>query len=342
LAVSTPRAISNEKENAMDAAENVVQHLVQMIEGSADRRVTGVVLGMALRLKYPNFQAQDYGSNSLKQFIQTYASRRIGIVGSAGQDVLYGVVGDGKVDHPPKVAQSDTELTSSVQFPPKPHADAQTSACSLPRVEMQAQEPRPQSVRAFPPDLWMAFSSPTSRTSIFAKPETSEIKLASLDQAETLQAAGWNQVRSLCRQDHIDMARDFVATLPAEVQEKVSHLVGLPGKWWFRFYTSLGEMSPEDAAKWKAFHNLRTQQKLVKAFQKSGISPEKVVVTYGSRRERAGSGMSALRERNASGFDASRLEERPPRAGGMDTLRSISDLLSALGKLVENLSDQQS
>lgn len=329
----------------MNDTEQIVQHLSSMIGTSAEKRVTGVVLGMALRLKFPNFHPQDYGSLNLKQFVQTYAADRIRIVGRAGLDVVYANVDGAPITEPsnssiqadPTSRHDQAQLTE-----PAPQQDSEVGHCASDSLEIGSTSPRAQtSPVSFPSDVWMAFSSPNSDYAIFANRETGEIRLDSPERIETLQAAGWSQVRSLSRQDHIDMARDFEATLPPSVKEEVSQLVGLPGKWWIRFYARLEALSQEHAAKWKAFHNLRTQQKLVKALQKSGVPPDKVTVAYASKRGKAEPTAGSGRVRQMARY-ASSSPSPSQRAGDKGTLRSISVLLSAVASLLDNLSDQQS
>ncbi len=185
---------------------------------------------------------------------------------------------------------------------------------------------------SFPPDIWMAFASASPRGSVFVKESTGEFKAAKPDDAASLRGAGWSQIQSLTRDDHIQMARDFVVPLPSDVREAVASMIGLPGRWWLQFYQKLLTTSPEHAGKWKAFHNMRTQQKLVAALQKHGVPLEKIGADY----VREGTAVSAS---VPASFDRNRLRYQASQTRGTDaTLQSVSGLLTALGKLLEDLS----
>ena len=326
----------------MDDVQQIVGHLVNMISTSAERRITGVVLGMALRLKYPAFQAARYDCLNLKQFIEKYASDQIRIVGRAGMDVVYAVVGDSTRESPlnqrEDVIPSGNEAPAGQELPTPLRA---TGPSGGPVAESLGSPTSarlfPQSHYSFPPDVWMAFSSGTSTDTLLFNQTTGELIAASRERSAQLQQDGWNLIKPLTRQDHIDMAREFETTLPPGIKEEVSALVGLPGRWWLQFYSRLEALSPEHAGKWKFFHNLRTQQKLVAALKKCGASLEKFAINYGARKE--GSRAAAVGVGAWSQARESISSLRHPGDGG--PLRSLSALLSALGALVGQLSDQR-
>ncbi len=75
----------------MEDSREVVKHMVAMLESSAQKRLTGVMLGMVVKLKYPDFKPLEYGCTNLKHFVEGHASDKIQIVGKAGLDIVYGM-----------------------------------------------------------------------------------------------------------------------------------------------------------------------------------------------------------------------------------------------------------
>lgn len=327
----------------MNEPQEIAEHLVQLVDTSAERRVTGVVLGAALRLKYPHFRPDEYGAVNLKKFIETYASDRLQVAGRSGLDVVYTICDSFQREQSAQpMGSSDEqlqietpEIETSSEDKPAPLAEENAIAGRMAPGTPPAPHDRPI---WFPKNVWMAFSSVTNKARVLANRDTGEVTAdESVDLSLHRDDRSWVTIPPLTRQDHIEMAREFESTLAPEIRADVGPLIGTPGKWWAGFQIRLSSKSPADAAKWKLYHNSRTQQKLLAALRNAGVATEKVTafVHDRGRLEWAPGQAPSVRE-NISAAVAGAQSGKAP-----DALRSLAALLTSLGSLINDLSNRQ-
>ncbi len=222
-------------------ADLVAKEITRIISTSPEPSVPGTLVAASLKLHIPEFRAANFGCRNLKDFIARYAGDLM-VVGHAGLDARYGMKSSGAISRPEGKLQS-------------------------PGVAAPATETSSPKTRYFDAEAFRAYASPSGVFAAYVNRQTGELRAQAVSSAEL--GGDWVRIPSLSREDHVDMARRFVESLPDKERNELEPLIGAGQQWHVAFWEATRGLNLEPA--WKKSRSDRIAVSLTKALEALGV-----------------------------------------------------------------------
>lgn len=207
----------------------VVDLLLKFVTEAPGQRILGARLGMLLKTECPAFSPAQFQSRNLRQFIRTYAP---GIVeqGKSGPDFFYALSG-----------AAESTLASSGFIEP--------SVVRAPRTTFD----------------WKAFSNPSYPFVLAANRETGEFQTR--NQGAEI-AEPWVTLPKPTSDDHLQIARDFVQTIPEPNRSILAE--GLASPVWFTNFSTVVRQHGLGSS-WATYRTSRLRELFDRSLTELGI-----------------------------------------------------------------------
>ena len=188
----------------MNDASTVVRSIVSLLNSSQGQKLLGSELSVLLRQEHPQFRPSDYSCRNLREFIQRNSPEVLS-VGRSGGDYVY------------------STRAVATSFP----------ASTLETPSTTVTEKRNSSELAIESNVWKTYVSPNGPYRLFVNPQTADFHVVA--PSDTTPGSPWQQIPPCPATMHLQIARDFVATLGD--QEAQAELAGVLQQevWWPQF-----------------------------------------------------------------------------------------------------------
>jgi len=218
---------------------SIASRIVEVIEKSPQKRVTGSELALFLKFTFPGFSPGAYSCLNLRAFVQRFVSG-IGQIDRSGGDIVYGLrsqISD----------QSDKAGTVSPAI-----------TATQPEVGTSAPVDR---------RIWKTFASPNSFWKLFGHPETGQLTVISPGKPGL--PSPWVMISPCPPETHLQIAKDFVAGLLDENQRNVLSQTLSQLRWWDYIFSAAERLGI--ATNWQVFRRRRLQGEFFRSLQRLGI-----------------------------------------------------------------------
>ncbi len=225
--------------------QSVSEFLLKSINDAPSQRILGAQLGGLLKSACPNFSPSEFQSRNLRQFIRTHVPA-IEEKGRSGPDYIYG-------------------LASSAD--PQP-------------IEGGPALPRSPSASGLRTSFdWKAFSNPSYPFVLAANRDTGAFQS---QRPNARLSEPWVLLPKPTPEDHLQIARDFVQTLPEATREILGAVLADP--IWYATFSTVAKsngVGPE----WASFRTLRLRETFDTSLAAAGIPGQRAMPArpYGVR-----------------------------------------------------------
>jgi hypothetical protein len=228
----------------MPEKSEIVAALLGALKDAAPRPLSGSTLAVVLKARFADFEPAQFGSRNLRDFVRKYAAGEISEAGRAGMDVVYALPGECA-----PIAASG---------PPGERGGDAVPAGGRPGPLAQLiNEPR----------VWKTFVSPSSPFRLFFAPEAGRIRLAYKGDEPR---PGWREIPRIAESVLSTFARDFLATLPTNLQEQIAPTLSAP-RWWIPFFEAIRAFGLERA--WLEYRRGRITREFERVLAAHNIAP---------------------------------------------------------------------
>ncbi len=289
----------------MHSLQDIVSHVVSLVQGSGDHTVTGTQLRALLSFRFPDFLPAHYGCKNLRDFLVQHVPA-VKEVARKGMDYVYGLAGSDR-----SVVVTATPGPSAQQaFPAGVGALAEASS------------------------VWRTFASPRTVYRLYGDPQSG--RLVAVPPGGAPPESSWRMIPSCSAEKHVEIARTFVASLPSQsnrdlLTQFLTEWVGRP-QWWVPFYNIIKQLGL--ASEWNQFRRQQISHQFKAALTEAGIpatSLPRMDVT-----ERTAATGPPLR-RSPSEEDAARLRKVAAAVVNRMSLTELRALTVKLGDVLDVL-----
>jgi len=209
--------------------QSISESLIKFVSDAPGKVVLGARLGGLIRAAHPTFSPSLFHSRNLRQFIHTHVPEIIER-GRSGPDYYYGLASNGE----------------GVALP----------ALSAP----------PFSSRSRTTFDWKVYSNPSNPFAVVANRLTGELEIRT--QRSGL-SEPWVEVPKPTSEDHLQIAREFVKTLPETAQPPLSSLLN-DSLWYVSFSATARNCGV--GSSWAAFRTSHLRNRFSTSLAELGIS----------------------------------------------------------------------
>jgi hypothetical protein len=188
------------------AEKNEISSYIVRVVASSPRPLTGHELSILVKTSFPNFSVEQFGCRNLREFIRKYAANEIIEQGRAGMDIIYA----------PPLTQQQTLFESK----------------TFARQQVTSDQRGPLQQLLTNPRIWKTFVSPAMPFRLFLNPASGQIRVL---RPEFLPDPSWFEIRQMSDEKLLQIAKDFIDTLPEPQRSPLHNLLDKP-KWWIPYF----------------------------------------------------------------------------------------------------------
>jgi hypothetical protein len=234
----------------MESASTIASHVIQLLEKSETKRLAGSQLRTLLNFEFPGFKPEIYGCGNLRQFITKNVSL-VGELGRAGADVVYGLKPQEQTNVAPAANVNAPTTATEIQAP----------------AETPAREVTSEAQVFLDPSVWKTFASPRAPYKLFGNPQTGDLRV--VPPGEATPTSPWLRIPPCPEASHLQIAKDFISTLPEESHRRwLADELDKP-RWWDAYFLKAQQLDLLTA--WGAFRRQRLTREFESTLKNLGI-----------------------------------------------------------------------
>jgi len=223
----------------MSDASQVAEVISSLVSKAQSKRVLGSELSLLLRQSFPDFVPLSFGCRNLREFIRKHVTQ-VHEAGRSGGDVVYSPL-------------SVPVTISEQQVRPFPGTQ-DVAVGEEPSVDES---------------VWKTFVSPTGPYRLYANPQTGGLQVTGGFQPSL--PAPWVQIPPCPASQHLQIARDFIATLADDRAKSMLSQTLSYEYWWVAFLAAARRVGLEKD--WFDYRRHRLWQELKRGLDAYGIPP---------------------------------------------------------------------
>jgi len=231
--------------------QDVSSYLRRLLDDTPNHSLSGAGISVLLKSYFPTFNAQEFDCRNLRDFIRKNVPE-ICEIGRAGTDVIYGLKNRQQNLFVTPVQKAIPEsIIQTSPVPPIPKDDASRADFERPISKIQ-QTALAQLLTN--PRIWKTFSSPGNPFQLYLNPASGLVRVLS---PQGQPDSSWVKISPISADALLQIAKDFIATLPEPQRELLQNTLLQP-KWWLPYFDVLRTLGL--SFKWRFFKRRRVSQ----------------------------------------------------------------------------------